>query len=75
MLVDVMICPFEFSRSIIVEDPLPGVTVAPFTRALAPVKVTDPKLANGTNELPEVKSSTIHSALVPGRGEFWLLKV
>ena len=28
----------------------------------APVNVTEPKLANGTSELPSSKSSTIHSA-------------
>src|ERR1700753_1366152 len=32
--------------------------------AEAPLKVTVQKLANGTRELPDSKSSTIHSALV-----------
>ncbi len=40
-------------------------TVAPLMIAVAPVNVTVPKLAKGTRELPEVKSSTIHSAEAP----------
>lgn len=36
----------------------------PTPPALAPLKVTVPKLAKGTRLLPDEKSSTIHSALV-----------
>lgn len=38
---------------------------------LAPVKVTVPKLANGTRELPCEKSSTIHSASVSQSLAVW----
>ena len=45
-----------------------GPTVEPeFVVADAPVKVTVPKLANGTSALLDSKSSTIHSALVSHR--------
>ena len=37
--------------------------------ALAPVKVTVPKFANGTRELPSSKSSTIHSASCSHRAD------
>ena len=39
-----------------------GPTLPLAVLALAPVKVTVPKLANGTSEEPSSKSSTIHSA-------------
>jgi len=41
--------------------------VEPPTTALLPVNVTVPKSANGTSELPDSKSSTIHSAFSPHR--------
>ena len=52
-----------------------GPTVEPETvPADAPVKVTVPKLAKGTRELPSSKSSTIHSALY-SQSEGWPEKV
>ena len=52
-----------------------GPTVEPLTvPADAPVKVTVPKLAKGTRELPSSKSSTIHSALY-SQSEGWPEKV
>lgn len=52
-----------------------GVTVPEDPLAEAPVKVTVPKLANGTREPPEEKSSTIHSALSSCRACDWPVKV
>lgn len=43
--------------------------------AEAPVKVTVPKSAKGTRELPDEKSSTIHSALSSWRAALCFVKV
>ena len=60
-LVDTLVRTLPFCSMSIVFA-LPGPTEPEPVFALAPVKVTVPKLANGTSELPSSKSSTIHSA-------------
>lgn len=52
-----------------------GPTVPEEPVAEAPVKVTSPKSAKGTSELPSEKSSTIHSALSSCRAADWPVNV
>jgi len=73
-VVEVKLASELLTRTIVSEAA--AVEVTPLAMKVAPVKVTVPKSANGTKELPEVKSSTIHSAFSPQRVPlFWLVKV
>jgi hypothetical protein len=54
---------------------LMSIMVEPLTLGEQPVKVTVPKLANGTREPPDEKSSTIHSALVSHSCADWPVKL
>lgn len=74
LVVDTLVRTLPFcSMSIRVAPEGPTVPEEPV--ADAPVKVTVPKSAKGTSELPLSKSSTIHSALSSWSALLWLVKV
>ena len=60
-LVDTEVSTRPFCSMLMIVEPA-GVVVPLAVRADAPVKVTVPQFASGTSELPDSKSSTIHSA-------------